>query len=250
MYSGWSKGSCSKRMSVADWPAMKSSRRCASAMAGVDFLAVVEIAVSREEHRGRDLAEAVEHALHAKIGGTRRESRAYASRGEHRRDRFGHVGQIGGYAVAGFDAQRAQSLRDARHLLVELAMRKAALDLVFAPEHHRRGGVAPPQQVLGEVEPRLRVPARARHALAVHEDPPALRARAHARELPQRVPKLLGVLDRPTVEGRIVVEPELPVADRLARETREVRFFYALGTGLPERCFCHGGLLSLRNWTL
>src|SRR5258706_3283362 len=128
-------------------------------------------------------------------------------------------------------------MRDARHLLVALAMREAALDLVFAPEHHRRGGIAPPQQILGEVEPRLRIPARARHPLPVHEDPRALRARAHARELPQRVPKLLRVLDRPKLEGRIVVESELPVADRLAREPREVRFFYALGARLPERSF-------------
>src|SRR5258708_934867 len=107
-------------------------------------------------------------------------------------------------------------------------MRGTALALVFAPERQRGRGVAPPQQILGEVEPRLRIPARARHTLAVHEDPRALRARAHARELPQRVPKLLRVLDRPTVEGRIVVESELPVADRLAREPRDVRFFHEL----------------------
>src|SRR5260370_250832 len=128
-------------------------------------------------------------------------------------------------------------------------MREAALDLVVAPEQHRRGRVATPQQVLGEVEPRLRIPARARHPVAVHQNPRALHARAHARELPQRIPELLGVLDRPIVEGRIVVESELPVADRLARETREVRFFYALGTRLPERPFGHGGLLS-PDWTL
>src|SRR5258705_8777183 len=113
-------------------------------------------------------------------------------------------------------------------------MREAALDLGFAPEHHRGGGVAPPQEILGEVEPRLRIPARARHPLAVDEDPRALRARAHAREFPQRVPKLLGVLDRPTVEGRIVVESDLPIADRLARGCSEVCFFYALGARVPS----------------
>src|SRR5438445_4782532 len=127
-------------------------------------------------------------------------------------------------------------------------MREASLYLVFAPEHHRRGRIAPPQQVLGEVEPRLRIPSRARHAFTVHENPRALRARAHVRELPQRVPELLRMIDRPAVEGRIVVQPELPVADRLARETREVRFLDVLGTRRPERCFGHGGLL--RGWTL
>src|SRR5256885_1891239 len=111
-----------------------------------------------------------------------------------------------GMSVAGFHAQGAQSLRDARDLLVQLAMREASLYLVFAPEHHRRGRVAPPQQVLGEVEPRLRIPARPRYPVAVHENPRALRARAHARELPQRFPELLRVLDRPAVEGRIVVQ--------------------------------------------
>src|SRR5713226_8377772 len=114
----------------------------------------------------------------------------------------------------------------------------------------RRLTLSSPQNTIAVDASRRRIPAGARHPLAVHENPCALRARAHARELPQRVPELLGVLDRPTVEGRIVVEPELPVADRLARETRKVRFFYALGTGLPERCFCHGGLLSPLNWTL
>src|SRR5437762_8554067 len=51
------------------------------------------------------------------------------------------------------------------------------------------------------------------------------------RELPQRVPELLRVIDRPAVEGRIVVQSELPVADRLAREARKVRFLDALEIG-------------------
>src|SRR5260221_11952070 len=57
--------------------ARQARRDVANLLERVDLLPVVVVAVGREQHRGRDLAEAVEHAPHAKIGGTRRETRAY-----------------------------------------------------------------------------------------------------------------------------------------------------------------------------
>ena len=54
-------------------------------------LAVVPVAVHREEHARLDLPEAIEHTLHAEIRRARRPDRALARRPQHRDDRLGHV---------------------------------------------------------------------------------------------------------------------------------------------------------------
>src|SRR5437667_5131236 len=61
--------------------AWQARRDLAQLLERVDLLSVVEVAVSREEHRRADLAEAVEHALNPEIGRARGESRADTRRG-------------------------------------------------------------------------------------------------------------------------------------------------------------------------
>src|SRR6266581_3413499 len=197
-------------------------------------LAVVEIAVGGEEHGRPDLAETVEHALHAEIGRGRGQDRAQARDREHHRRRLGHIGKVGGDAVAGLHAQSAQRLRRARHEIVQLAVRQASLHAVLAPEHDRGGGIAPAQQILGEVEPRIWKPLRPGHPVAVQKRALPLAARAHAGESPQRLPELLRPVGRPAVEIPVGVDAELPVADRLARETREVRLLDELLPGWKD----------------
>ena len=79
----------------------------------VVLLAVVAVAVGAEQHLGLDLAEAVEHALHAEVGRAARPHGAEARRGEHRGGRFREVGQIAGDAIALADAHVGERLRHA-----------------------------------------------------------------------------------------------------------------------------------------
>ena len=77
---------------------------------------------------------------------------------------------------------------------------------ILAAEDQRRPGIAPAQQVLGEVEPGLGEPARAGHLLAVGEHGPAPGLGDDAAKLPDLAPERLPVLHRPAVQRRIVVE--------------------------------------------
>ena len=107
-------------------------------------------------------------------------------------------------------------------------MGEPALDAVLAPENDGLALVASPQQVLREIEARLREPLRAGHARGVNEH----RARAaalHRAEVPQQVPELLGPLDGPGVELGV------GVASGARHETRELGRGGALGSGRPQR---------------
>ena len=84
----------------------------------------------------------------------------------------GQVRQEAGDAIAGDDAELAQSRRDARDLRAQFAIGQAAPRAALVDEHERRMVVAAREQVLGEVEPRVLEPERARHALAVLQDRP------------------------------------------------------------------------------
>ena len=116
----------------------------------IDLLAVVPVAVDADQHLGFDLAEAVEHALHAEVGRGRRPDRAERGGGEHRGQGFGQVGQVAGDPVAGFDAGGEQALLEAGDFTRQFGAAEAALDLVLAPEDQgfaclRRGRAGFPQ---------------------------------------------------------------------------------------------------------
>src|SRR5690554_7484229 len=74
---------------------------------GLDRLPVVEVAVAREEEGGLDLTEAIEHAIHTKIGRGRREDGAKARGREHHDDRLGEVWEICRDAIANLHARGA-----------------------------------------------------------------------------------------------------------------------------------------------
>ena len=95
----------------------------------VDGLAVVVVAVAGDQHLRLDLAEAVEHALHAEVGRAGRPHRADRRRRQHADDALGHVGQDGGDPVAGADARLAQrrSLRATSALSSFQLMRRLTL---------------------------------------------------------------------------------------------------------------------------
>ena len=151
----------------------------------VDALAVVPVAVSGNEHFGFDLAKAVEHALHAEIGRAGRPDGTDAGGREHRHHGLRQIGEISRNAVARLHAGGAQRLRQARNTCIQLRVRQALFDLVLTPEDHRIRAVAPAQQILGEIEARIRKPLGARHSIAVHQHALTADRSLHARVLPQ-----------------------------------------------------------------
>ena len=163
----------------------------------VEPLAARAVAGRGDQHLGRDLAEAVEHAIDAEIRRAGRPDRADRRGREHRHDGLGRMRHDRGDPVAGPDAVPPERGREARDLPVQLAIAELAPDAVLAQRHDRRTVVAKTQQVLGEVEPRADEPARPRHAVAVDQHLLGRPARHHAGELPERRPKLFRPIDRP-----------------------------------------------------
>jgi len=65
----------------------------------IDRLAGVAVLVGGNQQRGRDLSEAIEHALRTKVGRTGRPHGAERCRGEHRDDRFRKIRAEPGNAI-------------------------------------------------------------------------------------------------------------------------------------------------------
>jgi len=195
------------------------------------------LASTSEQHLGRHLAEAIQHALHAEVRRARGEHRAEAGRGEHDDDRFGHVGQQRRHAIARHHAQRLQRLRNARNLLVKLAVAEPGVRPVLGAEHDGAGFVARAQQVLREIEPRVGEETRPGHALAVGQDPLAARLGNDAGEIPQVRPEGFRLLHRPAVERVIVGQRKTAPRVECAREARQVGGLDAFRRRAPEGLF-------------
>ena len=204
----------------------------------IELLAAVEIAVGAEQHFRLDLAETVEHALHAEIGRTARPDRAEACGCQHRRGRFGQVRQVAGHAVSLLHAGVGKRLRQPGHQVVKVAMAQAALDPVLAPENDRVAMVARAQQVFGEVQPCVGKPQRARHAIAVDERARPLLPLDLA-ELPQQVPESAALRDRPGMQlviASLAGEPH---------EARHVGLRGALWLRRPHGLHCSSPRISI-----
>ncbi len=169
-------------------------------------LAVVPVAVDGDEHARLDLAEAIEHALHAEVRRAGRPDRAKARRAQHRLHRLGHVGNVGGHPVARGHARGLQRGGHPRRRRHEFRVRHAAGELVLAAEDQRVAGVvgrAPGEQVLGEVQARVGKPSGARHPGRIDER--ALAARADdAGIVPDFAPERLALLVRPAPERGVI----------------------------------------------
>ena len=125
-------------------------------------LAVVEVAVGREQHLRANLAEAIEHGVDAEVRRARRPHGADAGRRQHRDDGLGTVRDECRDAVAVADAERAQARGDARDLRAQLVPRQLAALAALVGEYERRAARVVLEQVLGEVEPRAFEPLGAR----------------------------------------------------------------------------------------
>src|SRR6185503_5996712 len=86
-----------------------------------------------------------------------------------------------------------------RYELMQLAPRHAALDAIFSPENDRLAFVSRAQEILGEIDPRIREPLRPGHPGCVDERRAAACA-AHLAEFPYQVPERFTLLYRPAVQ--------------------------------------------------
>ncbi len=103
----------------------------------VDALSVIPVAVAGEEKLRLDLAETIEHTLHAEIWRTGRPDRADGRSGQHESNRLRHVGHHARYTIAGFNAFRQHELLQSRHQRVKIVPGQTALDLVLAAKKKR-----------------------------------------------------------------------------------------------------------------
>ena len=207
--------------------------------ADVDRLAVVAVAVDRDQHLGLDLAEAVEHALDAEIGRAGGPDRAERGRGQHRDDGLCGMRHDRGDPIARADALALQRRSELRHLTVQLAVAQLAPPPILGPGDDRGVVVAAPEQVLGVIQLGADEPLRAGHSVAALQHLAPRPACAHVRKAPQRRPEQLGMLDRPRPERAVIAQPLAVRLGHLARERRQVGPLDALLGRLPDRLI-HG----------
>ena len=207
------------------------SRDLGNARHGIVGLAVVVVALDREQHLGPDLSETVEDPLRAEVGRARRPDCTKAGGGEHEDDGFGHVRHEGCDPVAFLYACSQQRLRSARNRVVHFGVTHATAHLVLAPEHDPGFVVATPQQVFGKVQPRIREPLRSRHHVAIDQNALAASLGHHTAEIPDGSPELLRFAHRPVVELVRVPDPGIPALVDEVNEARDV----GLGNACPGR---------------
>ena len=204
-------------------------RDLANALAAVEVLAAVAVAVGREQHLRLDLGEAVDHGRGAELRRAARPDRADARRGQQRDDRLRRVRQVGHHAVAAPDPEPAQPRGAARHLVASARPRRPRREL--GP---RRRGRSP-------ARPGAPSGARARRSSAARPGTTRRRAsrgspstRSYGCEactleaLPERAPEPLQVLHRPA--------PELVVAGYAAVGDQPCHLRALAVPRLPEPC--------------
>ena len=197
--------------------------------------AVVAIAVGAEQHLRLDLSEAIEHALDTEIGRAGRPDDALRQRRERQHPRLRDIRHEGRDAISGAQTKRLQCLRRARHVARQLRIAQAPPRAALVPKDEGVAAIATAQQILGEIEPRLGEPVRARHLVAVDQHGRAFARRDDAAVIPDVGPEFLRVLHRPLVELGITGGVELPFADHLARELRELRLLDGALARLPQQ---------------
>ena len=207
---------------------------CGHALEHVEVAPGIAVAVGDEQDLRLDLAEAVEHAAYAEIRRARRPDDALRQRGEREHPGLGHVRDKGRGAIARAQAQLRERLRGARHVAGEVGVAHAALEAALVPEHERVALVAAPEQVLGEIQARVRKPLGAWHLVAVHQHRAALFRSDHAAPVPDLRPELLGMVHRPLVELGVGIQLELVLAHDMASELRDLRVLDRLLGGCPD----------------
>ena len=149
------------------------SARAISAIRGqaIVRLAGICVTVRGDQHARRDLAEAVEHALHTEIRRARRPHGADCGCAERRDDGLGDVRKVAGDPVARRRRRRAAARRESPHRRPSSAAVSARWRPASSWKTMAGVVVAAAQQVLGEVQRRVGKEARAGHAIEIDRHP-------------------------------------------------------------------------------
>ena len=176
-------------------------------LGAVVVLPAVDVAVGRDEHLGRHLAEPVEHSRRAEVRARRREDRSETLRREHDDDRLRGVRHPRRHDVSGADPSLDQPPTGRRGGVAEFGPGPHPAYPVLAPEDQggvlRSRKVATGQEVLRVVQPGCREEAGRTQVMSG-------RRRHHCRTIapvpdhlalpPHQIPEVPGRRDREVVE--------------------------------------------------
>ena len=173
---------------------------------GVDALAVVTVAVGRDQHARGDLAEAVDDAVHAEVRRARGPDGAEARRRQHRNDRLRAVRQESGDPVTRHHAGGRETGRHAGDGSAQLVHRELAPLALFAAEDHCGGVVALAQQMGREIEFAAGEPARVHDVVGTRQRLFRRSVEVDRAEAAECFPERSRMLDRPAIQRGVVVE--------------------------------------------
>ncbi len=180
-----------------------------------------------------DLAEAVNHAVDAKIRRARRPHRTQRCAGKHGDDGVGDVGHETGNPVADANAAGLERGGQGGHLPAQFSVGDAHGAAIFAAKAERHALVVEAQQVLREVQPHIREPARAGHLVGIHQHRCALTAGLDPTKIPDQGPEPFGLANREVIQRGVPVQVTV-VAQFLTYETHETQQIGPLDTLLAR----------------
>ena len=178
--------------------------------AAVVVAAAVGHAVHTDQHLGLDLPKAVEHRVRAHVGRADAPHTTDAHRGQKGDHGLGHVGQVGGHAVAGLDALGLEVQRQRRHLAAQLGPAQlAVLALFVAADDGGQacgvGGIHMPQRLACVVDLGARKPHRAGHGV-LGEHGGVGRGRLQIKVVPHALPEGVEFGGGPAPQRVVAVE--------------------------------------------
>ena len=110
--------------------------------------------------------------------------------------------------------------------------RRTVATLVY--KHDGLAVVVEAQQVLSKIEPRAGKPTGAGHAVEMLDDHVVTSARHDTAKIPDGRPEWLRLIDRPTVQRRVIGHRRVTTVGHETHERGQVRFGDLVGGGLPE----------------
>jgi hypothetical protein len=199
----------------------------------LEFAPTINVTVARDQHLRFDLPQAIQDAGRAEIRRARRPDGADRRGGEHRDDGLGDVRQDGRDAIARAHAGGREKGAKRRNVGAQLGPTHAPARAIFNPRNDCVPLAFAREQVLGEVEPRLREKARFDHRAAGPERRRAAFA-DDAAEVPDRFPERRRFSDRPRMESGELLEGESALARQPIHVGFQIRSRDALGRRAPE----------------
>ncbi len=172
--------------------------------------AAIGHAIDGNQYRGLNLPETVEHGVRAHVGRADAPHTADADRGQKRHHGLGHIGQVGGHAVARLHALGLQVQCQRCDLAAQFGPGHLAVRALFVAAddgRHTRGvrRIHMAQHLARIVDLGTGKPLRSGHGVA-RQHRAVRRGRLDVKVVPHALPEGIEVGDGPAPEGVVVVE--------------------------------------------